>query len=189
MITACENVCRDFSWLGSFSDWGPAMLASATALVIAFKAYPQQKNEDRKLQIALEQRKAYEELVMLFTESRLTFSDIDYKGYQSLLDSISKVRSAQRALLIKAKAVMILVHIEIAPFLRDCHESIADVLKKLSEELTRITEEQDIDAEFNGDFIRQRCQPVVKKAIENLDLAINALVNEIRLRTYDLPSL
>lgn len=55
-ITACENICRDFSWLG---EWMPAAIAASTALLIAFVAYPWQKRKDRELQKESERREVY----------------------------------------------------------------------------------------------------------------------------------
>ncbi|WP_170332523.1 hypothetical protein [Ruegeria arenilitoris] len=60
VITACENVCRDFSFMRHFGPWiGPALLASATALIIAFRAYPWQKQLDRSFELDVEKRRAY----------------------------------------------------------------------------------------------------------------------------------
>ena len=47
-ITACENICRDFAWLG---EWVPALIASVTALLLGLVVYPQQKRFDRRLEI------------------------------------------------------------------------------------------------------------------------------------------
>jgi len=55
-ITVCENICRDFSWLG---EWMPALLAASVALLIAFGAYSWQKKKDRELQLQLERRSLY----------------------------------------------------------------------------------------------------------------------------------
>lgn len=64
VISACENVCRDFSWvtgLGQFSV--PALIGSATALLIAFVAYPWQKAKDQAFQLRKEQRVAYRDFI------------------------------------------------------------------------------------------------------------------------------
>lgn len=55
-ITACENICRDFSWLG---EWMPALIAASVALLIAFGAYPWQKKKDRENELKREQREQY----------------------------------------------------------------------------------------------------------------------------------
>lgn len=65
-ITACENVCRDFSWMAPLA---PAFITAGAALLIAFGAYPWQKKRDRDLKIAEEKRLAYQH----FFEAAETF--------------------------------------------------------------------------------------------------------------------
>jgi len=63
-ITACENICRDFFWLRDAWPWlGPSLIASATALLIAFRAYAWQKSKDRAVELRREQRQAYREFI------------------------------------------------------------------------------------------------------------------------------
>ncbi|UWS80101.1 hypothetical protein N1037_03480 [Phaeobacter sp. G2] len=82
VMTACENVCRDFSWLVLSSPrviqgaltLCAAFLASGTALWIAYRAYPAQKIADRILQEAHERREAYRRFLQAANEhyARLT---------------------------------------------------------------------------------------------------------------------
>ena len=86
VISACQNVCRDFSFLRYVGPWiGPALLASATALVIAFRAYPWQKQLDRGFELDIEKRRAYaaffESLIDVFREAENGNSD----AYQEAL--------------------------------------------------------------------------------------------------------
>lgn len=90
-ITACENVCRDFSWLNIFGPWvGPATIAAITALIIAFIAYPWQKQKDRDLQILAEKRKLYAEFLNSLAEYEIrsqkmteTFAELQHIHDQS----------------------------------------------------------------------------------------------------------
>ncbi|ATG48014.1 hypothetical protein CEW89_10850 [Celeribacter ethanolicus] len=66
-ITACENICRDFSWLGSISDWMPLF----TSIVIAFggfSLYRFQKQVDRSERLHEEKRKVYVDFLAVHLE-------------------------------------------------------------------------------------------------------------------------
>ncbi len=186
MITACENVCRDFHWLGSFSDWGPTLLASATALIIAFKAYPWQKGEDRKLQIGLEQRKAYEGLVKQFTEVKQALVDIKFQDITIANDQLSKAVKVRRELLVQINAATILMHAEIVPFVFECYQSTSKVLIEISEELNSILEEADVGGIIDKRDLSDRCKVIIRRAVVKIDEALEKLVNEIRVRAYSL---
>lgn len=66
-ITVCESICRDFSliWFADPKVWQAgftllaAIVASGSALWIAYKVYPVQKEKDRQLQIRAKRRQAY----------------------------------------------------------------------------------------------------------------------------------
>lgn len=60
-MTICENVCCDFSWVGK---WAPAIIAATTALLIAFVAYPWQKQKDRDQKVDEERRHAVANLIL-----------------------------------------------------------------------------------------------------------------------------
>ncbi|WP_170474748.1 hypothetical protein [Ruegeria arenilitoris] len=71
VISACENVRRDFNWLvlsdpkvlqGALTVLA-AMIAASTALYIALKIYPIQKQKDKDLQIQAETRSVYAETI------------------------------------------------------------------------------------------------------------------------------
>ena len=57
-ITACENICRDFSWLGLLSDWVPFFSAVIVVIGGTF-AYRGQKKVDRNERQHEEKRLAY----------------------------------------------------------------------------------------------------------------------------------
>jgi hypothetical protein len=76
-ITACENVCRDFSWL---KPYAPAFIAGVTALLIAFVAYPWQKQKDRKLKEHSEKLAAYQRFVRSLTEHHSLIANSIYLG-------------------------------------------------------------------------------------------------------------
>ncbi|WP_010137421.1 hypothetical protein [Oceanicola sp. S124] len=80
-ITVCESICRDFSWIW-FADpkvlqagmtLFAAAVASCTALYIAQRVYPKQKEVDRKNEISKDRRLRYYEICAEFKalDSRL----------------------------------------------------------------------------------------------------------------------
>ncbi|WP_417259709.1 hypothetical protein [Celeribacter sp.] len=66
-ITACKNICRDFSWLGQFTDWVPFF--SAVVVVIGGTiAYRGQKKVDRNERQHEEKRLAYAAFLAAYSE-------------------------------------------------------------------------------------------------------------------------
>ncbi|NOD30685.1 hypothetical protein [Ruegeria sp. HKCCA0235A] len=164
-------------------------MASATALLIAFRAYPRQKEEDRKLQIGLEQRRAYETLVKQFTETKLAFVDMKFEDLASLRGHLSETIKARRKLQVQINAATVLMHAEILPFVRECYQSTSDILKKIAEELVSIAQEAGPGGKIEKKDLSDRCKLVVDDAVVEFDKAIEKLVNEIRVRAYSLDML
>lgn len=107
MITACENVCRDFYWLASFDPrvvqglftFTAALIASFTALHIAKKVYPIQKDKDRDIKIDEEKRSVYRDYlksVDLIVNQRL------YESQNDKLKAFADCKSALNEVLIFA---------------------------------------------------------------------------------------
>lgn len=87
-ITAWENVCRDFSWLGRIDPRVvqgiltllAALVASATAIYIAKWVYPQQKNIDRRNEVFNEKREAYRKFLTAMNSLYTAVLDKDKAG-------------------------------------------------------------------------------------------------------------
>ena len=71
VMTACENVCRDFGWIfdvdpriiQGFLTFLAGLSASIAALIVAFVAYPWQREKDRVFELQREQRSVYREFI------------------------------------------------------------------------------------------------------------------------------
>ncbi|MEL0437299.1 hypothetical protein [Phycobacter sp. K97] len=67
-ISACENVCHDFSWLAAFADWSPvfaAIVAAVGAWIVAKQSYVVEKRADREKELLTEKRSALKDLLAL----------------------------------------------------------------------------------------------------------------------------
>ena len=69
--TAVQNLAQDFHWFPGFIDATAPLIATATALLIAFVAYPWQKTRDRHLKMNEEKRAAYQRFLRALTEHQM----------------------------------------------------------------------------------------------------------------------
>ncbi|WP_417700519.1 hypothetical protein [Pseudophaeobacter sp.] len=183
VMTACENVCRDFGWVGDFSDWGPTLLASATAFIIAFYAYPWQKERDRKLQIALEQRVAYKEVFDLIYDLQKAVSRIRAGNPNDMRSGIDECFKAKEKLERGALKASMLIDLTILHMLSDFIEEAHEMLKTLAMDLTELFGEADsVPAAEVSKVLEER----QKKAAEGMDAIVNRLLNAIRKGAFNL---
>ena len=98
-MTACENVCRDFSWMGSaLLAFLPAIVVSFTALFIAIKLYPKQKKLDRNLQVEAEKRRAVSKLIAALDELIVKVNSANAVGIEKVSYFPSEFASLEAAI-------------------------------------------------------------------------------------------
>lgn len=182
VMTACENVCRDFGWLGSFPDWGPTLLASATALIIAFCAYPWQKKRDRELQIELEQRVVYSELVSSVYVLAKRIREVRPSNPEEVSADIQVCAIEMRELEGVLMRASILADADVANRVVECLEQAYGLLRRIKADLQGI-----LDASENGIGARDFKVAVEKAkygALEEFYEILSRLVNVIREKAY-----
>lgn len=94
--TSSLIVCVICVLIGVFPEsvW-PALIASGTALAIAFVAYPWQRNRDRQLKLADEKRESYRDFFSRFESFRLAHGTSDnYRSDNSVRESESQLAAA-----------------------------------------------------------------------------------------------
>ncbi|CUH49460.1 hypothetical protein RUA4292_03656 [Ruegeria atlantica] len=100
MITACENVCRDFGLFGeilsSLEPFVPvlaALVAACGAYLIAVRAYAQQKELDRNSRIVEEKQRVYQEyLKTIADEFGIIGGEVDQEKLRKLRFEIVRRR-------------------------------------------------------------------------------------------------
>ncbi|WP_083098550.1 hypothetical protein [Pseudophaeobacter leonis] len=184
VMTACENVCRDFEWLGGFSDWGPALLASTTAFIIAFYAYPWQKERDRKLQIALEQRTAYKDVFDLIYDLQKAVSHIRSGNLKDMRADIDGCFRAKEKLERGALKASMLIDLTILNMLSDFIEEAQKMLKTLATDLAELLGEADSVAAAEVSKVLEERKSSVAKEMDDI---VNRLLNAIRKYAFNLP--
>ncbi|CUH88167.1 hypothetical protein PH5382_02099 [Phaeobacter sp. CECT 5382] len=188
VMRACENVCRDFSWLGKFSDWGPALLASSVALIIAFYAYPWQKERDRKLQIQLEQRGVYRDLIFPLHDVRFALENLgsfsDFADLQKRISSVfERLNAGERQFL----ASTVLIDPKIANEFQRYFSEARSVMSDIGDELQQLRATQDsLVPEPPVKDVKGVFKDVLDCGIRKLDAATEGVINRIRESAFGL---
>lgn len=186
VMTACENVCRDFSWLWAIDArvWQglltivAAVIASGTALHIAVRVYPRQKKVDQILQIELEQRTVYKEIVASVNALTESISKISTTNPEDARSTIEFCLSQKRELEIMLVQTSILSDANIVKCVAECIEQVDGMLKKIATELQRTVSD--------SDAFQRVMEGAKRDAIRELDEILTKLLNTIRKEAFGL---
>lgn len=102
-LTAWQNIAEDFAWVGPFLDTAGPLIGMLTALVIAFVAYPWQKNRDRSYALREEKRASYQRFLRAVTEHQLRLANsFKHRHDYGIGDSTAKAMAVSYELVVYA---------------------------------------------------------------------------------------
>lgn len=190
VISACENVCRDFSWvflsdpriLQGICTLLAAGIAGGIALYIAIKVYPKQKEVDRQHQIKLEQRKAYEELVQLLHDMGQEFARSKFTDPVTASETIESILQGIKAFESKIVQKSIMLPTPIVESAQSSSEAIRSFMETVKDNLLDTLRKSDeIDAvDFEALFDSEK-----EKTLKVLDDTTSVFINEVRSTAYE----
>lgn len=173
VMTACENVCRDFGWILSADPrivqgvltLGAALVTAGVALHIAKHVYPVQKNKDRDIKIDEEKRIVFRDFlksVDVIVNQRL------FQKTQLKIEAHGNCKSALNEVLIFADR-------ETAKKMLKLYRAVSELSAALSEQ------PQDRDVDF------KTVETELRLANDALRVAINSAREELGLQKLDVP--
>lgn len=159
-------------------------IGSITALAIAFGAYPWQKRKDRQLQISLEQRKAYTDILRSIHRFRNLVDDLKFDSPETLGAGINELFEASADLEEEVFVISAISEKTIFQEICQCNETLRGVYYEIARELQDLLsadkqsyEKVEVVAAF---------QSARERAYSQIDKATNELVSVVRARAFGL---
>lgn len=185
VMTACENVCRDFSWLVALADWGPTLLTCLVALFIAFFAYPWQKKRDRKLQIELEQRAIYRDMVASIDDVSRNISKLSANSADAMGEDIQALSAAMQNLDRFILQAALLADVDIVNSAAECGHKTGNLLELIKADIIKLRDDE--NGSISAPDLCEALERRKRDVLVELDREFNALLNIIRKKAFDLP--
>jgi hypothetical protein len=190
VITACENICRDYhalpAFLSGIEPLVPLIAADIAALVaykIATVAYAEQKRLDRKAELTREQREACVKFVAMMLDVGEKLRPISGQSVEAAVKDVEELISSKRQLQKAFAELALLASEEVIVEAAEIKEYVVEYFAALNEAMKPLQSQGNVHVSEAAKVLND----VISERRPDLAARQARLITAIRAEQFDMP--